>query len=63
MVHTYGIASENDGAAHIAEDREDSALLGSDSTVSFGKTEGHATVVSSVSNLSNTIIGSGKSII
>lgn len=65
MVHTYGIAPENDGsAAYIAGDGEDSALLSSDSTVvPLSKADGHATIISCVSNLSNTIIGSGMFVI
>lgn len=62
MVQTYGIASENDSATIIVGDREDSTLLGSDSTARLAKVDGHATIVSCVSNLSNTIIGSGESI-
>ena len=60
MVQTYGVANEHgDSTHHAPGDEESSALLGGDSTVKRGKLEGHATIVSSVSNLANTIIGSG----
>ncbi|KAF9240708.1 vacuolar amino acid transporter 5 [Melanogaster broomeanus] len=59
MVQSYGAAAVADS---VSEDRsvnetETSALLRRDATVK--STEGHASVISSVSNLLNTIIGSG----
>lgn len=42
------------------EDNEGSALLGSEAVLK--SREGHASIISSVSNLSNTIIGSGASL-
>jgi hypothetical protein len=60
MVQTYGVARENDDHTnHVAGTGEESALLGGDATVKR-QTEGHATLTSCVSNLSNTIIGTGK---
>ncbi|KAH7890796.1 vacuolar amino acid transporter 5 [Phlebopus sp. FC_14] len=61
MVHTYGAvkpapADTYDDGPHVGED-EGSALLGRDATAK--SIDGHASIVSSVSNLSNTIIGSG----
>ncbi|KAG6381647.1 hypothetical protein JVT61DRAFT_246 [Boletus reticuloceps] len=41
------------------ESNEDSALLGNEAVAK--PREGHASIISSVSNLSNTIIGSGMS--
>lgn len=41
------------------EDNEDSALLGSEAVPK--PREGHASIISSISNVSNTIIGSGTS--
>jgi hypothetical protein len=60
MVYTYGVAPE-DGAEprHDNEDGEASALLGANASPT-SKKEGHASIVSCVSNLSNTIIGSGE---
>jgi hypothetical protein len=62
MVQTYGVANDTIGEPinHIPGDGEDSALLGGDSAVKhIGRADGHASIVSCVSNLSNTIIGSG----
>jgi hypothetical protein len=61
MVQTYGVAAEDARDAH--GDTEASALLGAD--VTNGKppqkfTGGHASLVSCVGNLANTIIGSGE---
>lgn len=44
---------------HGVEDNEGSALLGSETVPKLR--EGHASIISSVSNLSNTIVGSGAS--
>jgi hypothetical protein len=62
MVQTYGVANDTMGEpiSHIPGDAEDSALLGGDSAVKrIGRADGHASIISCVSNLSNTIIGSG----
>jgi hypothetical protein len=70
MAQKYGTAPVSAGA--IEEDPtspygagESSALLGGDRDTTLkratGKREGKASIVSSVSNLANTIIGSGKS--
>jgi len=61
MVQTYGIARENevDVAGH-GTSAETSALLGRGSqTVGEEKPDGHATLGSCISNLSNTIMGTG----
>lgn len=66
MVQTYGIANEQVGESSNSEHQsESSALLGGgrDAAVKKASTQlgdGHATMTSSVSNLINTIIGSGK---
>ncbi|KAL4065902.1 transmembrane amino acid transporter protein-domain-containing protein [Scleroderma citrinum] len=62
MVQHYGTAKPLDAGDCIVNDREvtlseGSALLGGDSTA--GPREGHASIISSISNLANTIIGSG----
>jgi len=55
---TYGVA--NAGGSEGAEGHlESDALLGVRSEESAKPREGHATIVSSVSNLANTILGSG----
>jgi hypothetical protein len=65
MVQSYGAANiAVADTSTISEDRgveesEDSALLGRD--VAVKPREGHASIISSVSNLANTIIGSGAS--
>ena len=62
MVQTYGVAQYNAGdpTNHVPGDGEESTLLGEDATVERpGRTDGHASIISCVSNLSNTIIGSG----
>ncbi|KAL0577289.1 hypothetical protein V5O48_004682 [Marasmius crinis-equi] len=64
MVQPYGAATHNDDGYEGSDVREgeSSALLGGnrDSTVKrVEKPDGHASVVSSISNLANTIIGSG----
>jgi hypothetical protein len=67
MVQTYGVAPDNDSEPTptnyiSATDGESSALLGGDASIKrTGKADGHASIVSCVSNLSNTIIGSGES--
>jgi len=68
MVQTYGVASAGKFDSHLDGDNVDEgrALLGSDSShsgsiSSFKKKDGNATLVSSISNLLNTIIGSGMS--
>lgn len=63
MAQSYGAVTAGVAVTHTehhgAEENERSALLGSE-TVQKSR-EGHAGLVSSVSNLSNTIIGSGAS--
>jgi hypothetical protein len=62
MVQTYGVArAHHEPTNHVPDHGgEASALLGSDATVKQGgKLEGHASLISCVSNLSNTIIGTG----
>ena len=65
MVQTYGVAeNRTDTHEHVQEEPqggESSALLGGDATPkqSRGKRDGAGSLVSSVSNLANTIIGSG----
>lgn len=64
MVQTYGVASAGNSDFHLNSDNADEgrALLGSNSSRTiFKKKDGHATLVSSISNLLNTIIGSGMS--
>lgn len=64
MVNTYGVAADSSSDPTSAGlGGESSALLGGgrDATIKrASKREGHASMVSSVSNLANTIIGSGK---
>lgn len=57
----YGAVENSEALTgyHQAEDNESSTLLGTEALQ--GPNEGPATIVSSVSNLSNTIIGSGAS--
>jgi hypothetical protein len=64
MVQTYGVASTGNFDSHLNGDNVDEgrALLGSNSSAYWifaKKKDGHATLVSSISNLLNTIIGSG----
>jgi hypothetical protein len=65
MVATYGVARENDVDASYREGSDESrALLGGTSgsgtpAVPSGKRDGHATMMSCIGNLANTIIGSG----
>jgi hypothetical protein len=60
MILPYGAVAPSTRTEHRgAEDNEGSALLGNEAVLKSG--EGDANVVSSVSNLSNTIIGSGSS--
>jgi hypothetical protein len=65
MVQTYGIAHHSTAEPALAGNSEETnALLGGvrNATVRHetGKREGHASLGSCVSNLSNTIIGSGE---
>jgi len=65
MVQPYGAAASHEGEYEGSDVREgeSSALLGGnrDSTVKrVGLPDGHASVTSSISNLANTIIGSGE---
>ncbi|EJD07295.1 uncharacterized protein FOMMEDRAFT_15993 [Fomitiporia mediterranea MF3/22] len=65
MVQTYGVAVDHGGASELPPDElhggESSALLGADATPKavIAKREGAGSLISSVSNLANTIIGSG----
>lgn len=59
MVQTYGVAPENNNEPADQASGEGSALLGGEATVKHGR-DGHATIISCVSNLANTIIGSGE---
>ncbi|TFK39871.1 transmembrane amino acid transporter protein-domain-containing protein [Crucibulum laeve] len=64
MVQTYGVAPENATEPGVqAEGEEATALLGGNRDTSVKRTQekrdGHATMYSCISNLSNTIIGSG----
>lgn len=67
MVQTYGVAPDEDSQPTPtnytdAMEGESSALLGGNASAKgVNKADGHASIVSCVSNLSNTIIGSGKS--
>jgi hypothetical protein len=64
MVEKYGVARENgSGPREDAEAGEGSPLLAGPSTKFDVHSGGNATIVSCVSNLSNTIIGSGEQII
>lgn len=64
MIQTYGVAQEDetlDPTHHVTGEGEGSALLGDAATVKGSvKRDGNATVISCVSNLANTIIGSGE---
>lgn len=59
MVQKYG-AVHTTTADATAGDSESSALLAVDATSSVRQKEGHASMLSSVSNLTNTIMGSGE---
>jgi hypothetical protein len=67
MVQTYGVAPDEDSQPtptnYIdAMEGESSALLGGNASVKrVNEADGRASIVSCVSNLSNTIIGSGES--
>lgn len=63
MVQTYGVAEDvfSDPTNHVAGEEEGSALLGGAATQKgLAKRDGNATIISGVSNLANTIIGSGE---
>lgn len=68
MAQTYGVAAENSAEPNIVEvdatEDESQALLNSGGDGYAKQNEegadGNASLVSSISNLSNTIIGSGK---
>ncbi len=66
MVRLYGAAEgHEDQEPQAADDprssREDDALLGDAATARKPGRQGHASLMSSTSNLANTIIGSGES--
>ena len=62
MVQTYGVARANAVDSGTGQE-EQAALLGGDSAPSsvkpLDKRDGHASLISCISNLANTIIGSG----
>jgi hypothetical protein len=62
MVQTYGVIKDNTAEPGASGRGEQSALLGNDSSSSPGMAlaDGHASLISCVSNLANTIIGSGE---
>lgn len=60
MVQTYGVAPVNDSEPTDQAGSEDSALLGGDATAKKVGRDGNATMISCISNLANTIIGSGE---
>jgi len=60
MVQTYGIANESSLDPTAPDVDESRALLGGGATgKASGLVDGRATIVSCISNLLNTIIGSG----
>ncbi|CCL98599.1 uncharacterized protein FIBRA_00601 [Fibroporia radiculosa] len=59
MVQTYGVAPTNERENVGLDTGESDALLGAEASTSRPKRDGHASIVSSVGNLANTIIGSG----
>jgi hypothetical protein len=62
MVQTYGITRDDGGEPrNDVEDGEATSLLRGNARETVRK-DGHATITSCVSNLSNTIIGSGRCI-
>lgn len=67
MVQTYGIVSDSTTdpirAGNSEESQETNALLGKPAMADSGGKEGHATVFSCISNLLNTIIGSGEFVV
>lgn len=65
MVQTYGVSREDAAEPNTPGlGNESSALLGGESApVNRGLREGHATMISCVSNLMNTIVGSGMFLI
>ena len=61
MVEKYGVARENGSVPREdPEAQEGSPLLAGPSTKFDVHSGGNATIVSCVSNLSNTIVGSGE---
>ncbi|KAF8159531.1 transmembrane amino acid transporter protein-domain-containing protein [Crassisporium funariophilum] len=61
MVQTYGVAPESSAEPNALETDEGRALLGGPRRTSKvdSNADGHASLISCISNLSNTIIGSG----
>ncbi|KIK61722.1 hypothetical protein GYMLUDRAFT_42750 [Collybiopsis luxurians FD-317 M1] len=59
MTNTYGTAPNSAGGGDHEDSSEHSALLGGHSVANVAKPDGHASMISSTSNLANTIIGSG----
>ena len=63
MVQPYGAANHSalDMEARDDTTGEETSLLGADSTSrKVTKREGHATMVSGIGNIANTIVGSGE---
>jgi len=63
MVQQYGATDHSGVDVEAREDTagEDTSLLGAASTgKKVAKREGHATIVSGIGNLANTIVGSGE---
>ena len=62
MVQPYGATNRSNVDVEAIDDTagEDTSLLGAASTGKATKREGHATVVSGIGNLANTIVGSGE---
>jgi hypothetical protein len=66
MVQGYGIVQETRSEPGASTGGEQSALLGDDRDTTVKrlvKPDGHASIVSCISNLANTIIGSGGCLI
>jgi hypothetical protein len=62
MTQPYGATESHSHVEQENRDSEDAALLGGDTDTTVkrvSKPDGHATIVSCISNLANTIIGSG----
>ena len=60
MVQSYGIIEQSPAEPSPSSAGEQSALLGSDRDTSIKRLpDGHASIISCISNLTNTIIGSG----
>jgi hypothetical protein len=63
MVQPYGATNHSGADVEVRDDTtgEETSLLGATATgQKVTKREGHATVVSGIGNLANTIVGSGE---